>query len=205
MLVVLSSFIKGVPTKSPAEYYAFVEEKAIIDGVDKLTPYLNLNRADENVAYKTSVDVSYDRDTVDSLLQSTLGMGLSDLESSIGISLDSIGINSTVASKDGTIYESLGLNLNKVDIITLDLVMDTIKQEMLMRLPELSPAYFKQSLASGELNTGKYLEQIKKLTPDRTADFLKRYGKILSSSMKDVELTKNEKLSVINYLKPATN
>jgi len=181
-------------TKSPEDYYAYVENKAFNDSVDKITPYLDFTT--KNVAYQSSIDITYDRGTVDSILQGTLGMGLTDLESNLGISLDSIGIDALVASEDGNAYESLGIKLNQVDIITLEIFMKAVEQEVLLRLPELSPAYIKQSLATEGYDMNEYLTQLKLLTPERTADFLKRYGSIITDNMDKVELSKNEELTI---------
>jgi len=181
-------------TKSPADYYAYIEKKAIDNSVDEITPYLNTKKSD--VAYQTSVDLTYDRDTVNSLLQTAVGMSMEDLESNLGIPLNSVGIDALIASKDGIVYDSMVLNLNQVDIITVEILMNTIKQELLLRLPELSSAYIKQSLANGEYNPSKYLEQLEQLTPEKNADFLKRYGAIITDSLNEVELSKNEELTV---------
>ena len=137
-------------TKSPQNYYAYVEEKAISDSVDKITPYLNLtnSNAKKNFAYQTSVNVSYDRDTINSLLQSTLGVSMDDLESTYGIKLDNIGFNTTVATKDGNLYDSLGLSLNQVDVITLEIFMDTVKQELSDAGSGIKPSLFKTVLDS---------------------------------------------------------
>lgn len=180
-------------TKSPAEYYSYVEKKAINDIVDKsVVPYQNLNQT--NTAYDTSVDITYDHDTVNSLLKSTLGIGLDDTEGTSGFTIDSLGIDALVASKDGNLYENLGLRLNQVDIITLEIFMDTVKQELLLRLPELSPALLRQSLATGEGSTDIQMDKLKLLTPERTADFIKRYGNIVVDHIDQVVLSKNSSI-----------
>jgi hypothetical protein len=93
-------------------------------------------------------------------------------------------------------YESFGLSLNQVDIVTFEILMNTLNQEFFMRIPELSPAYLKQSLDTGEFDSEKYTELLKLLTPERTADFLKRYTNIIADNMNEVELSKNEEVSV---------
>lgn len=183
-------------TKSPEEYYAYIEKKAIEDSVDKLVPYLDLYSKNMEGAYKASVDISYDRETVNSLLQSTVGMRMEDLESSLGISLDSIGMDATIATKDGAVYDSIGISLNQIDLITIEILMDTLKQEMLMRFPELSSAYIKESYATEEVDMNMYYALLEKLTSEKTADFMKRYGNIVTDNMNNVVLSKNEKLTV---------
>jgi hypothetical protein len=180
-------------TKSPDEYYAYVEKKSMEASIEKLTPSLKVN---QDVAYEMSMDVTYDRGTVDSLLQTALGMGVGDIESMIGIPLDRLSMDGIVASKNGDMYESFGLSLNQVDIVTLEILMSTLNEEFFMRIPELSPAYLRQSLDTGEFDSEKYSEQLKLLTPERTADFLKRYTNIIADNMNEVELSKNEEVSV---------
>jgi hypothetical protein len=180
-------------TKSPDEYYAYVEKKSMEASIEKLTPSLNVN---QDIAYEMSMDVTYDRETVDSLLQTALGTGIGDIESMIGIPLERLSMDGIVASKNGDMYESFGLSLNQVDIVTFEILMNTLNQEFFMRIPELSPAYLRQSLDTGEFDSEKYTEQLKLLTPERTADFLKRYTNIIADNMNEVELSKNEEVSV---------
>ncbi|MBH1940456.1 hypothetical protein I5677_06035 [Mobilitalea sibirica] len=189
-------------TKSPEEYYTFVEKQFIKDSVDKMMANSASYDFNDDIAYDISMDLSYDKTTVSSLLQSSMGMTVEDVESMIGMPLDSIGMDMIVALTDKTLYEELGVRLNQVEIITLELFMDMVKEEMLMRLPELSEAYLKTSLNTDELGVGtsvdmsSYFSQLEVLTNDNTADFLKRYGNIIAEQIDDVELTKNEEVEV---------
>ncbi|MDF2537877.1 MAG: hypothetical protein K0S76_898 [Herbinix sp.] len=180
-------------TKSPAEYYAYVEKKAIDDSIKELTPYLNTNSTEG--AYQTSVDITYDRDSVNSLLQMATGMSLTDLEDSLGIQLNSLGIDMTTAAKDGIVYDNMGLRLNDIDLITFELFMNSVKQELMMRFPELSPAYIRQALPEYSAPTADYTEQLNQLLSEQSADFMKRYGFIIVDNMNIVELTKNVTVS----------
>lgn len=181
-------------TKSPAEYYAFVEEKAVGNVLDAEISYVN--SADKKFAYDTSVDVTYDREQVDSLLKDNLGTGLTDIENSLGLKLDSFGVKALIASNGSNAYESIGLKLNQVDIITMDMFIDTVKQEVLLCLPELSPAYLKQSLITDGTATGINTSNLSLLTPERTNDFIKRYDKIIVEQIKQVELSKNAEVNL---------
>ena len=181
-------------TKSPAEYYAFVEEKAVGDVLDTELSYVN--SADKKVAYDTSVDVTYDREQVDSLLKDNLGTGLTDIENNLGVKLDSFGVKALIASNGSNAYESIGLKLNQVDIITMDMFIDIVKQEVLLCLPELSPAYLKQSLVTDGTATGINTSNLSLLTPERTNDFIKRYDKIIVEQVKQVELSKNAEVNL---------
>ncbi len=181
-------------TKSPNEYYEYVEKKAIENQINEIKPYLN--SVDTDVAAQVSMSVTYDRETVNSLLQSSMGESIEDIEANIGLPLNSLGLNGTVATKDGNLYESLGLKLNDTNIISMELLMDIVNKELSMRFPELSSAILKTSLDLDEVDSGKYTEQLKLLTPERTTDFLRRYSTIIAENMKDVELTKGESLKL---------
>lgn len=188
-------------TKSPAEYYAYVENKSVEETMDKMIKYMDASGVGEDIAVDTSTKLSYDKATVSALLQSSLGMSIEDLESVIGLSLDSIGFDVLVAMEGNNIYEELGVKLNDIDIISAELFMDYVAKEMTMRFPELSTAYLSQSLDMSEygvesFNMGGYNDFLKLLASDRTTDFAKRYTKIFTDEVKDVELTKGENLTV---------
>ena len=181
-------------TKSPADYYAYVEKKAIGESVDNLIPYLNFSTQD--VAYDVSTDVTFNRETLDSLMQSSMGISLTDLESSIGLPIENIGLDVLFGYNNNLLNETLGLRLNQVELITLELLMDTTKQELYMRLPGLSDAYLKQSLANGETASSTYTEQLKLMTTDRNADVLYRYGNIIVDYVTQVTSDKNTILTL---------
>ena len=188
----------SIGSKSPQEYYASVEQQAMNESIDKLMA--STNKTGDDLVYHLTADLSYDKATLNSVLSGYAGMTIEDLESTIGIPLDSIGIDMTAALKDSTTYGKILLNLNKVDLISAEVIIDAVTQEMLMRIPELSPAYLKQSLMSKygaeSFNYEEYLNNLKGINPEDTADFLKRYSKIITSEIQEVELSKNEELTV---------
>ncbi|HKL79072.1 MAG TPA: DUF6583 family protein [Mobilitalea sp.] len=191
----------SLATKSPEEYYASVEEKAAKANIDKMMSNMQVYDANEPLAYEMSADLSYDKETIDSLLQSFAGMSMSDMENELGINLDNIGFDMVVALEESNIYESLGLRLNQVDIISAEILIDALQEQLYMRFPELSPAYLSQSLSMPEygldnLDMSTYFSLIEKLSSDDTSDFFNRYSKIVIEQLKDVELSKNEELEV---------
>ena len=188
-------------TKSPAEYLLYVEKKSVEESMDKLTKYMKASGLGQDVAMELSSKLSYDKDTVSSLLAAANGMTIEDLETYLGISLDTIGFDLIVALEDKMIYEELGLNFNNIDIISAQLFMDSAAKEMLIRIPELSPAYLRQSLDMSEYGANdfdmeNYNKAIDLIYSDRTTEFLKRYSQIITSEVKDVELTKGKDLTV---------
>ena len=203
--------VLNIGPKDPAKYYASIEQNALDGVIDQvLESYDKINLKD-TMAYKVSMDLTYDKATLNSLLSGYAGMTLEDLESMIGISLDRIGADMTIAANESQIYDEMLLRLNNVDIITLEILMDYVKQELLMRLPELSPAYIRQSIAGYDMEAydfgdssfnssytlgAQLSEQLMDISPEETADFIKRYIKIITDNMKDVELTKGEEYKV---------
>lgn len=179
-------------TKSPAEYYAYVEKNAIEDAVSDITSAENTLQNNKNAAYDVSSDVTVNRDTVDSLLQSSLGMSLSDLESQLGLPLESIGFHAVIGTDGDIVNETVGFNLNKVDLITMEMFMDTAAGKMLLRLPELSDAY----LSLSNEDAASSAAQLKKLTPELIAKLLNKYSNILIDNINDVTLEDNDELSI---------
>lgn len=187
--------------QSPRDYYAQIEIKTLEKSVDKSTAVMNMGKEKENPAVNITANLSYDKETVGALLQGYLGMTISDLEAGIGMPLDSIGFDITSANSDSLMYQNIGLNLNSIDIITGELFIDYAAKEMLIHLPELSSAYLKQSidfnnLEDQDVDLEKFSDAIKLITPEKTGDFIKRYGKLITNEIEDVELSKKEELTV---------
>lgn len=188
-------------TKSPEEYYAYVENNYMGNLADDVVSNMEKYRLDDNMdaAYRLSMDLSYDKDTVSSLIQPYLGASIGDLESMIGLPLDSIGMDMTVASEDVRLYDELNLRLNKTSLITAQFFMDNAEGEMLIGLPELTLAYLKidtDEYASERFDYGEYSAQTDMIKSEKTADLIKRYTAIITSQLKDVELKKNAELKV---------
>lgn len=191
----------SLATKSPKEYYVSIEEKAAKANIDKMMSNMQVYDANEPLAYDISADLSFDKETINSLLQSFAGMSMSDMENELGFSLDNIGFDMVVALEESKIYESLGLRLNQVDIVSAEILIDALQKQLYMRFPELSPAYLGQSLSMPEydldgIDMNSLSLLMETLTSDDTADFLKRYSNIVIDQLKDVELSKNEELKV---------
>ncbi len=184
-------------TKSPAEYYAYVEEKAIKESTDELKEYANTVVKD--MAVDLTTDVTLNRETLDTLLQSSLGVSLADMEGSIGVTLESFGLNVQAAKKGNKLSETFGVRFNEVDLITMDMFMDLTEQEMLMRFPELSDAYVDFSSALEEGLSEFDLDELEAFTAGSSidaADLLKRYGNIIVKNIEDVEMDKNAELTI---------
>lgn len=187
--------------KSPRDYYAYIENKSIGSSADKMTAYMNMSGVNKDNATSVSAKLSYDKATVGAMLQGVTGMSISDLEASIGMSLDSIGFDVLSAKKDQETYGKIGLNLNNIDIISAELFMDFAAKEMFIHLPDLSPAYLKQSLDMEEYMSEDFsLESLNEFTAllssEKTGEFIKRYTALITDQIKDVELSKGENIAV---------
>jgi len=183
-------------TKSPTEYYKYVEKNSISKAVDTFTPYLNNNllTAKKSTAYHLTSDITVNKKSLDSLMQSSLGTSLSDLETQIGLPLDSVGIDAIIAMDGDKLNETFKLSLNQVDLITAEMFFDTAAQKILMRFPELSSAYL--SLSSEDAPSANSAAILKLLTAARISDLLKRYSDILIDNINQVEAEDNATLSL---------
>jgi hypothetical protein len=181
-------------TKNPSQYYVYVEKNSLQESVDALVPYVNL--APKNSAYDLSTDITFHREALDSIMQSTLGSSLSDFESSDRKPIETIGIDVLAANQNGQISETLGIRLNQINLITLEIFMDTLKQELLLRLPELNQAYLMQSLTESELISGISKFPANLPTADVIAILLNRYGNLLIDPMTKVTLEQNTSLTL---------
>ena len=179
----------AMATKSPANYYASIEKKAINNTIDSfISAHTGLPK---QTAVNVTTDISFDRNTV-SALSSTLGMSLEEVEQLLGIKFETIGLDMTVAFNETNLQEILLLKLNEIDLISLELFFDIIKKELLLRSPELSSSYIRHSLELGEDNpTDKTQIFSDLLAADKTGYFFKTYSNIILDNMNNVELVKD--------------
>jgi len=166
-------------TKSPAEYYAFVEKKAISSAIGQYAPYVK--NASKNTAYKANTEVTFDRDSIDSLTKSSMNVSLSDLESQLGLKFENLGFNVLYGKKDNILNETFGFSFNKTNLITLECLMDTTSNKTLLRFPELSKAYLNLIDEKQDVN------KVKLPTPAETVDFLDRYSNLIVNNISQVE------------------
>jgi len=190
-------------TKSPAEYYAFVEGKTVSEGVDAITPYMDYisQKPKNTIAYDLSSNVTVNKEALDSLLQTSLGVSFTDLEAQIGIPLDNIGFDTLVGTDGSFINETFELSLNQVKVISSELFFDTAAEKILVRFPELSDAYLSLSNESSG-STDK--ASLNLLTKERTADLLKNYSNIVIDNINQVTMEKTSAITVGTITKDCT-
>jgi hypothetical protein len=182
-------------TKSPSEYYAHVEKKAFQNHANQLSPLMT-QTADKQGAYDVTADVTFNKEALNSILQTTLGVSFTDLESTLGLTIDTIGMDALVAYDENLISNTMGVRLNNVNLITMEMFMDMIKEEIMLRFPELSQAYLSESMVTEGYNSKAYKDLQKQLTPKRITDLLNRYTDLAIDHAKNVTLEKDVTLSL---------
>lgn len=179
-------------TKSPAEYYAYIEKNELEKVIDKIKSTGD-SLKNSTKSYEVTSDFRLNHDVLDPLLDSSLGMALSDLESELGIPLEKIGLDATVTSNGKIVNEAFGLRLKDAKLITAELFADITSGSYLLRLPELSPAFLNLSTAYEEINDLPYL---KNLSSDTLSVMLQRYGNIAIDGVKQVEMDDSVEISI---------
>lgn len=182
-------------TMSPAQYYSFIEKNNVTGIVDILTNAGESYTQEQETgyAYDFSADININHDTVDSMLESYLGTGLSDLEALLGIPLNQVSMDAIVGKDKDLISEDLSFSLNNVKLITAEIFLDTAANKMLLQLPELSNAYL--SLTEGKVNPVDFTT-LKDITPERTADLMKRYSNLIIDQINHVTLGDDKDISL---------
>lgn len=190
--------------KSPKDYYASIEKDYIEKGTNKLTEQSGALTDKKDVAIDISADLTYDKDTVNSLLaQSGMGISIEDIEQEIGIPLNSIGFDVIAASSKDKAYGKVGFGLNNVDLITAEVLVDILEEELLVRIPELSDAFIRQTLDLEELGANFDLDSIgvdytkfETVKPEDVIALVQRYMNIVVDNVSNVELEKNQKVEL---------
>lgn len=179
-------------TKSPAAYYSYIEKNELNTITDGLK---TMGKKQTNISEHVSADISFNHDKVDSLLKQYAQIGLSDIESNLGIKLSNLGIDVDVSKQDKYIYEKGSLKLNNVDLITTEVFMDSLKKEILYKFPELSPAYLSLTAESDDSSAAASSAIATEFSDTaKLSDFITRYSNIVIDQAKQVSLKKNVKL-----------
>jgi hypothetical protein len=188
-------------TKSPVQYYANLEKQDIKKNADKLSTYLDFTR--KNFSCDATTDISYDRDTIDGLLNSTLGTGLKKFEDILGIQMGQIGLHSHAVVKEGRIYEDMKLRLNKSDALGAVLLLDSSKKQYLLQLPELSKDYLNFYSSTSDIakssvlsDSPAYTNAIYKVLD---SSFITRYADLIIDQIDKVTLSKHAKLKTNSF------
>lgn len=183
-------------TKSPAEYYAFVEQKGINTSIDQLT-----------VAYDKAL-ATYDEQITkgvgqDSSLKFTLNP---DITGMLGLgNFESVEAFITSFGKEGNSKSNVKLSYNGTSLISTDFFMNADTSDMFLTIPELSSAYLLFSFdeimsASGAYPDGfsysEYMEDFQNLlkedslSPATLNKLLKKYSSLIVNNINNVTVEK---------------
>lgn len=187
-------------TKSPKEYYAYVENQNIDSIIYMINK--NINKENSKLARDTSVDLSYNKELINPFLQNNIGANLYDIENFIGFPIDSVGFTILTANEDRYIFGRLGIKLNNKDIFSGEFIVNQILKELLINFSSLSPAYLKQSL-DGEYDLNILSETIELITTEKLDDFIRRYSEIFIKNVNNVEISNEwtDKFTITNNVK----
>lgn len=196
-------------TKSPAEYYAYVEKNAINETLDEFIPLLKESEAQskKSFALDTKTEIKINEASLDTLLQQYLGVSLVDVESNLGISLDSIGIDALIGKDDKYLNENFTLSLNQIDLISAEIIMKNAMDDILVRFPELSSDYLNistEELAGEDLITPEYSKIMETFTADFIEQLIRKYSSLILDNISQATLTNNETLSLETLSTDAT-
>lgn len=186
-------------TKNPAEYYSFVEKRTMSEAIHNYVPTVTSSTQDN--AYQMKTDVSIDRNSVDSLMKRSVNLSLKDLESQIGIKFDSVGLNLLYEKKDNILNQTLGLTLNKTNILSMELFQDANTKKYLARIPELSNAYIN---FYNDKDNQEISKKVKIPSSTDTIKFLERYNDIIVDHITKVERNDNSVYKLDNLSKQCT-
>lgn len=184
-------------TKSPAEYYSYVEKKSIAQSINHYSTYTKAYTQDSG--YKMQSDVSFDKDSINSLLKSSINMGLDDIETAYGFKFDTIGFKMQYGKNKDIMNQTLGLRVNNVDLITLDLFLDLAQNKYLANIPELSKSYI--DFSNEEIDASK---DVKLPTEHETYRFLNRYLNLLLDHISQVDQKDNYEYKIDSLTKKCT-
>jgi hypothetical protein len=181
-------------TKSPTEYYAYVEQKGLNNGIDKLTK--SYDKAAQKYNDQISTGVAQDSNfkfTISPEFASMANLG----------SFKSVEAVISSLTKEGNSKTSLGLSYNGTSLISSDIFVNAETSDMYLLVPELSSAYLLFSIdeimaESGAYPEGfsysKYMKDIQSLLKDDSLSaetlntLLKKYSAILINNIKNVTI-----------------
>lgn len=180
--------------KSPKEYYTYLEKYGLYELVSTLpkddTPIK------DTYAYDISSNITFQRNELDSTLNTAFGVNLTDLEKLLGISLNKVGLDALLTIEKTMLNETIGIKLNDTKLLTTELFLDSTAQRMSLQFPELSDAYLTQSLVEREDTMNMDELQQRLLHTDLPGRVLRRYMELYFSHLGTVTLQQKVTLSL---------
>lgn len=188
-------------TKTPAEYYSYVESKSIGSGIDKIVK----NHAIAADLYKKNMANGMGVNMTAELLVSPEFAGLYGL-SGIG----TIKLNTDVFHKDLKQQMTTEIFYNDKSLVNLDTLSDLEDESYYMQVPELSNAYLMFSMTELMAQSGvdinkSYTSNILQLqkvlydggiSSDKINELLTKYSDIVIDGLNNVEQNSDATLSI---------
>ena len=111
-------------TKSPAKYYTYLEQHELY----RLLSSYSKETIDhkKTYAYDISSNISIHRKELDATLDTVLGTNLTDIEKSLGISIQNLSLDLLLASNEYHFNKTVDINLNDTKLITAQLLFDVL-------------------------------------------------------------------------------
>jgi hypothetical protein len=191
-------------TKSPTEYYAYVEQKGLDSGIDKFTDY-----------YKLSLDQYNKQNTTglaqDMNLKFTVNPGFASMAGLTNF--ESLKANLTSQTKAGNAKAFIDLLYNDTSVISADYYMNTTDNTMYLTIPELSSAFLVFSFDELMPETGEtpypfsyndYMANVQSvlsseaLSESGMNSLLKKYSAIIVENINKVTLEKDVAVTASN-------
>ncbi|MDF2541866.1 MAG: hypothetical protein K0S47_1584 [Herbinix sp.] len=187
----------ALATKTPAEYYRYVEEMALTKSIDQLSEAYNSKffAGKEPQAYQLTSELTFDRPTVLALLKSYTDVNPEEFEANLGISLQSFQADILAAKSGSNTKSSLSLGINRKSLVSLEMYTLNLMEELFLRSPEISPSFLKiTSAVLGLDNPTEHLEAAP--TTEEVTNFLSRYRDLYLNRTSNVTMEKNYSLTV---------
>ncbi len=181
-------------TKSPTEYYAYVEQKELDKCIDKLSTSYDKSliqyaeQQDSGVAQDLNLKFS-----INPQFTGMLGLG----------NFDSIEAKLSALAKGGNSNSKLGISYNGTSVLTLDTYMNTETSDLYLLIPELSNAYLLFSLdemmaesgtVSEDYSYSEYMNKVQSfinngtLSAETLNSLLKKYSSLAIKNIDNVTL-----------------
>jgi len=185
-------------TKSPTEYYSYIEQKGLDNSIDKFTTTYDktlsqyTERKTSGIAQDASVKL-----TINPEFANSLGLG----------AFKSFGATISSLSKEAKAKATIGFSYNDTPVITLDTFMNVDTNDLYLQIPEISSAYLlfalndimeKSGSTTGYNITSSEIQAFidnDKLSAEVLSSLLKKYSSIIIKNVDNVKLDKNTVLA----------
>ncbi len=181
--------------KSPQEYYVYLEKRGLYELLSGFSRD-EASKEETDYAYDISSNISFGKNALNSILDTALGSNLTDLEKHLGLTLDNIGLDVLLASKDNLHNENVTIRLNDKELLTAELFLDTVTNRMSFRIPELSKAYLTNTQDETEAAANTYELKKKLHDTDLPMQILARYLELYFKKPGSVSMEQKVTLSL---------